>query len=126
MQDIEYGAGIMNRRVFEFVIFKVQVLIDDKHVMNGLSKWNMGRSFEVTEHLRSGFVLVSYFQRNHHKRYFTLQSQNSFKSYRIEIDIKLSCRGDVTSSNCPTHHDDLFYFVLKVGVAEQKYAKISQ
>ena len=74
MEDVENCAGIMNWREWEFVVIEVHYLELFEHVINSFGKGDLLVGFKVVYYLLCCHVFVGDFKRDHHQRYFPLES----------------------------------------------------
>lgn len=66
MEDVEYGARVVNWWEWEFIIGEIHSLIHLEHIVYSLGKGDVLKSFEMIKYILGGHIFMGHFQRDHH------------------------------------------------------------
>ena len=60
VEDVVYGAGIVDRRIFHFICIIVHFLVLFKHIVAGFGKGDVFLIIEVIKNILSCYILMSH------------------------------------------------------------------
>ena len=122
--DVVYDTGIMNWWIVKIICLFVHSLIHHKHLVDGFGEWNFFMFFQKMKDCLLCFHLMCEFERNHNKGYILLSLKYLFCGKGIKVDIELSCRSNVPSTNGSSHNHNFLYFLLYLRKLPKHQAKI--